>query len=79
MIIQFWLKQLRPTLKLLSVRLMIESRLLSIRIFLVQVTVKIGKEKYLSLVLFWTYKIKDLIGKKIIGSFHEKELVLIKL
>ena len=58
---------------------MIESRLLSIRIFLVQVTVKIGEEKYLSLVLFWTYKIKDLIGKKIIGSFHEKELVLIKL
>ena len=53
---------------------MIESGLLSIRIFLVQVTVKIGEEKYLSLVLFWTYKIKDLIGKKMIGSFHEKEL-----
>ena len=26
----------------------------------------------------WTYKIKDLSGKKIIGSFYEKELLLSK-
>ena len=27
----------------------------------------------------WTYKIKDLNGEKIIGSFYGKELLLIKL
>ena len=27
----------------------------------------------------WTYKIKDLNGEKIIGSFYENELLLIKL
>ena len=27
----------------------------------------------------WTYKIKDLNGEKIIGSFYEKELLLSKL
>ena len=28
---------------------------------------------------FWTYKIKDLNGVKIIGSFYEKELLFSKL
>ena len=27
----------------------------------------------------WTYKIKDLNGEKVIGSFYEKELLLSKL
>ena len=27
----------------------------------------------------WTYKVKDLNGEKIIGSFYEKELLLSKL
>ena len=27
----------------------------------------------------WTYKLKDLNGEKIIGSFYEKELLLSKL
>ena len=44
---------------------MIESELLSIRIFLITYP--------------WTYKIKDLNGKKMIGSFYEKELLLSKL
>ena len=36
----------------LSLKLMIESELLSIRIFLVKVTLKIGQEKYLLLILY---------------------------
>ena len=27
----------------------------------------------------WTYKVTDLNGQKIIGTFHEKELLLSKL
>ena len=42
--ILIWLKKLRPILKLLSLKLMIESELLSIRIFLVKITLKIGQE-----------------------------------
>ena len=38
-------KKLGPILKLLNLKLMIESELLSIRIFLVMVTLKIGQEK----------------------------------
>ena len=45
-------EKLRPMLKLLSLKLMIESELLSIRIFLVKATLKIGQEKYLLLILF---------------------------
>ena len=48
-----WLKKLRQIFKLLSLKLMIESELLSIRIFLVNITFKIGHEKYLLLILFW--------------------------
>ena len=39
---------------------MIESELLSIRIFLVKVTLKIGQEKYLLLILSW----KLILGHK---------------
>ena len=47
---------------------MIESELISIRLFLVQVTLKIGQKKYLLLIVLktnpWTYQIKDLNGEK---------------
>ena len=62
---------------------MIESGLLSIEIFLVKVTLKIGQEKYLLLIMLktnpWKYKIKDLNGEKIILSLYEKELLLSEL
>ena len=45
-------KQLSPMLKLLSLKLITELELLIIRIFLVNVTLKIGQEKYLLSVLF---------------------------
>ena len=50
LIFLLWLKKLRQILKLLSLKLMAESELLNIRIFLVSVTLKIGQEKY----LLWT-------------------------
>ena len=53
LIVLLWLKKLRRILKLLSLKLMIWSELLSIKIFLVQFTLKIGQEKYLLLILFW--------------------------
>ena len=43
LIILLWLKKLRPMLRLLSLKLMIESESQSIRIFLVNVILKIGK------------------------------------
>ena len=46
------LKKLRPNLKLVKLKLMVESRLLSLRISLVTFTLKIGQEKYLLLILF---------------------------
>ena len=45
--------RLRQILKLLSLNLMIESELLSIRKFLVKFTLKIGQEKYFLWILFW--------------------------
>ena len=50
LIFLLWLKKLRQILKLLRLKLMTESELLNIRIFLVNVTLKIGQEKY----LLWT-------------------------
>ena len=47
-----WLKKLRHILKLLTLKLLIESKLLSIRILLRKVTLKIGQEKYLLSNLF---------------------------
>ena len=52
LIILLWLKKLRQILKLLSLKLMIGSELPSLRTFLVKVTLKIGQEKYLLLILF---------------------------
>ena len=51
--ILIWLKKLRPILKLLSLKLMTESESLSIRIFLVKITLKIGQEYYFLSILFW--------------------------
>ena len=45
LIILLWLKELRRILKLLNLKLMLESELLSIKIFLAKVTLKIGQEK----------------------------------
>ena len=42
--IVIWLKKLRPILKLLSLKLMIDSEPLSIKIFLVKITLKIIQE-----------------------------------
>ena len=61
---------------------MLELELLSIRIFLVKVTLKIGQEKDFFWFCFWRlgkvrgYKLKDLNGEKIIRSFYEKVSLL---
>ena len=48
-----WLKKLRKIIKLPGLKLLIESELLNIRIYLVKVTLKIGQGKYLLLILAW--------------------------
>ena len=53
LIILLWVKKLKWILKLPNLKLMIESELQSIRIFLVKVTLKIDQKKYLLLILFW--------------------------
>ena len=56
---------------------MTESKILSIRIFLVKITLKIRQEKYLLRILFLKLILgKYLNGEKIIGSFYEKKLLL---
>ena len=47
-----WLKQLRHILKLPTLKLLVESKLLSIRILLKKAALKIGQEKYLLSNLF---------------------------
>ena len=47
-----WLKKLKRIIKLLNFKLMMKSEAQIIRIFSVKVTLKIGKEKYLLLILF---------------------------
>ena len=51
LIISLGLKKLRRVLKLLNLSLVIESRLLSTRIFVTNVTPEIGPEKYLLLTM----------------------------
>ena len=53
LIILLWLKKFGVILKILSLKILIEPELLSIRIFLVNVTLTIGQEEYLLLILFW--------------------------
>ena len=55
----------------------LESAILSIRIFLLTVILKIDQTVLKTNP--WTYKIKFLDGEKIIGGFYEKELLLSKL
>ena len=73
LIFLFWPKRLRPILKL--VNLMIESELLSLRIFFVLNFFCFCFDSFLKTNLS-TYKIKDTNGEKIIGSFYEKEFFL---
>ena len=47
------MKKFRQILKLLSLELVIETELLSVGILLVNVTLKIGQEKYLLSILCW--------------------------
>ena len=80
LIILFQLKILTQMVKILKLKLMIESELLSIMIFLVKATLKIGQDKSLLMILFckphpWTHKVEDSNGEKVIGSFYEKELL----
>ena len=57
---------------------MIAWELLSIRIFLVKVILKIGQEIFIIDSVLktssWSYRIKDLNREKIIGSFHKRLL-----
>ena len=52
LIILLWLKKLRYILKLRNLKLILDSELSNIRIFLVKVTLKTGGEKYLLSILF---------------------------
>ena len=52
LIILFRLKTVSQILKLLNLKIMIESELPIIRIYLVKVILKIGREKYLFSILF---------------------------
>ena len=58
---------------------MIAWELLSIRIFLVKVILKIGQEIFIIDSVLktssWSYRIKDLNREKIIGSFHKRLLL----
>ena len=47
LVILFWIKKMRRILNLLNLKLMIESELLSMKIFLGNVTLKTRLEKYL--------------------------------
>ena len=70
LIIFLWLKNYTErVIKLLNLKLVIGSELLSIGIFLARVTLKICQKKYSNPS---TYKIKDLNGGKIIGIFYEE-------
>ena len=53
LIVLFWLKKLRGILSALSLKWVIELKLLSIKIFSLKVILKIGQEKYSLLILFW--------------------------
>ena len=76
-------KLMKLIILLILLKLATESGLLSTRTFLTKVTLNIGQEKYLFLILFGKLiygRIKPNIytNKKIIGNFYEKELLLIK-
>ena len=56
--ILLWMKSLRQILKLLNLKLIIESELLRITIFLVKVTLKICQEKHLLSILLGCINLK---------------------
>ena len=77
-------EKMRRILKLINLKWMAESELLSIRIFLQKgYTENWSREIFIINSVLkanpWTYQIKDLNGGKIMGSFNEKELLLSKL
>ena len=69
--ILLWIKKTRPILELLNLKLTRESELLtkgyienwSRNIFVIDSVLKTN---------LWAYKLQDLNGEKIIGSFYEK-------
>ena len=81
LIILLWLKKLRQTLNLLKLQLVIESELLGTKIFIAKITPKIGPNKYFLLILCLLrhIKLKIYMEKKIIGSFYDTWMLLIKL
>ena len=77
-----WLENLRQNLKLLSLKLMIELELLSIKFSLAKVTLKIGQEKYV-LIPFWKLilglkKLKIWMEKKWLETFMKKNCYGVK-
>ena len=75
------LKKLRPILKLLSLKLMKESELQSMRIFLAKVTLKLAKRNIDSVLKTnpWTDKTKDINRKNNRKFLSKKNLLLSKL
>ena len=67
------LEEIKTNVRLLNLKLVIESELLITKIFSVKGTLKIGQKTNP-----WICKIKDLNGETIIGSLYEKELLLSK-
>ena len=51
--ILIWIEKLKQIIKFLNLKLIRKSDLPTIRIFLVNFTLKIGQEKYLLSILFW--------------------------
>ena len=82
LIILLLLKMLRQILELLNLNLLIESELLSTRIFK-GCTQNWSREiiviDSVLKTIPWTYKIEELKGKKIMASFYEKKLLLLSI
>ena len=77
-------EKMRGILKLIDLKWMTESELLSITVFSQKgYTEDCSREIFITDSVLkanpWTYQIKNLNGGKIMGSFHEKELLLSKL
>ena len=70
LIFLLWLEKLNQVTRPLNLKLVLESRLLNIRIFVIDSMLKTNP---------WTNKIKDLKRDAIIGSFYKKVLLLSRL
>ena len=78
LIVLLWLKKLNQVIKLLNLKSVKESDLLSTKVYLVKFALKIGQKKYLLFIASWKLilghiKLKIETKKKIIESFYEKE------